>query len=210
MFEKAMERLRVSAYFLIAFFIWAIWSIEPFFANRPQDFQAAGSIIVAWAIFFYGRNRLIREDAIHASNKQLFVASHNFLITHLELHQSKADNTANMNSLSYARLLKMFGLKDREMGDTDEAIEALKRSVDNLEKHTQLVENARAADAALTDSIEFNQKTEGAETTWAKIIYRVELGLVIFGTLQWGYGDRWVNSFHKNLPQLESWWRTQW
>lgn len=206
MFRKIGEALRVSAFFLIALSIWAIWSVNPFFSNNPTDFQAAGSIIVAWAIFFYGRDRLFRENAINASHKALFVAAYNSVNARLAFHQSLAENTQNMNSLAYAKLLKMLGIKDQDLGDNDDAIEDLERSLQETEQHYQLGQNSRDADVELERQLSLSDETELVQGKWTRILYVVELAMVVFGTIQWGYGDRWVVATHNAFPELSMWW----
>ena len=209
MFRKLAETLRISVFFLVAFSIWATWSIAPFFQNRPADFQAAGSIVVAWAIFFYGKDRLFRENAIHSSNKALFTAAHNSLNARLEFHRSLAENTQNMNSLAYARLLRVLGLRDEELGDNDKAIQNLEATSEETEAHYKLGEDARRADMELEKQIGRSNEMEEVQGKWTKIVYIAELGLVIFGTIQWGYGDRWVEAVHATYPELNLWWSNQ-
>ncbi|WP_424942320.1 hypothetical protein [Aliiroseovarius crassostreae] len=206
MFNRIIEGLRISLFFLVALFIWAIWSLEPLLKNNPADFQAAGSIVVAWAILFYGRDRLARENAIHSSNKALLVAAHNSIEARLELHKSIAENTQNMNMMAYAKLIRLLGIRDSELGCNDEAIERLELTVNDTKKHIELHEAAVDADGELSKQLELSNDVESTQKPWTKLLYRAELGFAVFGTLQWGYGDKWVGAAHVLVPGLKHWW----
>ena len=84
MFEKLPHIVSASLFSICAIGIWAVWSLPAFLQNNPADFQASGSIIVAYAIYSYGRDRTSRERAVAKSQENALISSHNMILKRLE------------------------------------------------------------------------------------------------------------------------------
>ena len=138
MFEKLPHIVSASLFSICAIGIWAVWSLPAFLQNNPADFQASGSIIVAYAIYSYGRDRTSRERAVAKSQENALISSHNMILKRLEFQESLAENTSNMHSLSYLKLCKALGLRDDAVGDQDAAISVLEQNMREYMEHYTL------------------------------------------------------------------------
>ncbi len=206
MFEKSKSFLRIFLFFIIAICIWAIWSLGSLINNNPADFQAAGSIIVAWAIVDYGQDRKSREKIRNMYQTNLVLSAIKYQAALLEMHERRAENTANRDALVHFRLLETLGLKDSAVADQRLAIKELEAlAEDNSENerlHNQLVSAQKLAQSDQEAWVAHEKEYE----PWLRYVARAELVMVVFGTLQWGYGDRWVATVHTQLvPLAHSW-----
>lgn len=194
MFSAMPHWLRASFSSIIAIFIWAIWSLPSLIENRPVDFQASGSIIVAWAIFSYGRDRAKREKAISNAQTNAMVSAHNYLHAELEFSKSLSHNTSNMHSLSHLKILQALGMQDSNVKDTEEAIKSLELEAADQFEHNSLFAKLQVASKKAEDDLKMATNMNIEQGKWVGHITRVELVFAIIGTLQWGYGDRWVTA----------------
>lgn len=189
-------KARIVGFVALTICIWLAWSLPPILAKNPEAFQAAGSIIVAWSILFYARDRSSREKLIqqHRHNAMILVA--NRLDARIEFADSLANNTADMHTLAYAKVLKKLGLQDSELGNTDQIIDNLEASYREAEeptsKHSQLYQKLVTAETEATAAIELMTSEESVQSPWVRLLYNVELLFAAFGTLQWGYGNQWL------------------
>lgn len=206
MYKTIMSFFRKFLFILIALIIWAIWSLGPLLNNNPADFQAAGSIIVAWAIVFYGRERVSREKIRGIYQSNALFSSIKYLETRQQMHEKIAENTANRDALCHFRLLETLGLKDTAVPDQLLAIRELEMLAKDDTENEKLYRDFRSAqERSHAYRNEWNEHEERHEP-WLRVIARLETVAVVFGTLQWGYGDRWVKMIHDTTIPLSAGW----
>jgi hypothetical protein len=118
----------------------------------------------------------------------------NRLDARIEFADSLANNTADMHTLAYAKVLKKLDLQDSELGNTDKIIENLEASYREAQeptsKHSQLYQKLVTAETEATAAIELMKSEESVQSPWVRLLYIVELLFAVFGTLQWGYGNQ--------------------
>ncbi|MFK7964935.1 MAG: hypothetical protein AB8C46_13310 [Burkholderiaceae bacterium] len=70
-FQGAHQRYSLI---LLAVVVWLILCLPPLLSNRPDSFQASGSIIVVVAILIYARERTRRESEVSQAQRIQIVA----------------------------------------------------------------------------------------------------------------------------------------
>lgn len=101
-----------------------------------------------------------------------------------------------MHTLSYLKVLRKLGLQDTEAGNTEQTISELEERWNDQVGHTKLhaklgLETKRASKAG-----RYLEELVGVQEPWARFLGCVELWFIIFGTIQWGYGNKWVEILH--------------
>jgi len=178
---------------LLAALVWLVWCLPPLIGNRPDDFQASGSVIVLLAVLIYARERVRREN-------EVFDAQRLQIVSMLEQHDSWGDFHASQtkrdtieNDIKILRLRSAMKLSKDEHQEIDQRIEKLSIDLsDGAERHGQLEKKFEVSHAASMKANVASEETVRLQTPNAKAVEKLELALIAYGTLQWGYGDRWV------------------
>ena len=205
MFEGLLgNKARAFLFVIGAISIWLIWSLEPMLSNEPIRFQAAGSIIVAWSIFSFGRDKILREKSISTTENNAIISEISRLRNHLEFSESLAENTANSHTLQHYQLLKSLGMTYPTISDLDQEIKILEDLLADKEHHSQQYEALKVAHNSSIHAIKRSKIVRKEQEPWIRLLTKLELFFAIFGTLQWGYGNVWIEILHNeivsNLP----------
>ena len=81
----------------------------------------------------------------------------------------------------------------------DHAIADLETTQADHEAHNEFYEKLVEATENATEASETWAEIEHEEEPWTTLVGRVELVFIVFGTIQWGYGNHWVINLHKYL-----------
>jgi hypothetical protein len=192
---------RTKAYTVtfLAVAFWLVWCLDPLLNNKPERFQAAGSIMVAWGIYRFGKERLTREKILNSANAGAIISAINRLSAAQSFHESLAENTANMHSLNHYKLMKQLRVKSQHIDDIDSAIEELEARLSDRTKHDELYDKFVSLHNDVTDAVDEKSVARNRHEPWVGYLASLELYFVIFGTLQWGYGNFWVETLHQGL-----------
>jgi len=193
------HRTRAALFIIVTVFIWCSFSLVPLLENNPDSFQAAGSIIVAWAVIFYVRNRTSRERQISLAQRDAMICSFNRQEAFREFADSLANNTANMFSLSYLTLLRTLGLQDEFISDMDKEIANLRTAQSETKAHDKLYDRMLEANDRSNQANATWMDFEKSQQPWTTLLGRVELVFIVVGTIQWGYGNHWVVALHSYI-----------
>ena len=203
MFEEWFgHKLRAFLFLLSSTGIWLVWCLGPLLANEPSRFQATGSIIVAWGIFSFGRNKIKREKSIAMTEKNELVSAIEYIRQQLSFHESLATNTANVHTLQHYQLLETLGMNYENGPDLEKEIAHFEKLTGDHSNHNRLhAELLAKQKTALNDATRM-KSVRSEQQPWVQLLTKLELFFVIFGTLQWGYGDVWVELLHNELIPL--------
>ena len=83
-------------------------------------------------------------------------------------------------------------MRDDAVGDQDAAISVLEQNMREYMEHYSLYDKLVNAYEHAEEDRKLAIKTSDLQSKWITIIGTIELWFLIFGTLQWGYGDRWI------------------
>ncbi len=190
--------LRALLYTLSYLAIWANFSLPHLIENRPVEFQAAGTLIIAWAIFFLGRHRLQYEQATHSAETHALIASLNRLEAHRTINEERLNLTFDLHMLQLSELSKKVGIPN-PFGPTtaaeisDHALSIQKRMNGKVEIE------APEEDRIVAEAIKSLKANKKEIVPWTKLTWKIELFFLVAGTLQSGYGSFWVTIIHSHL-----------
>lgn len=202
MFKKILGKIRAFLFVITAFAFWALFSLEALLENKPLDFQAAGSLVVCIAIFQYGLQKIKGTEYLANVNDTMVFTTLSYLRSRFEFTDSLTKNTFNLRELNRANLIKKLDL-GASYEDVDEKIEELENFFENLADHESKHQKMIARERAMLDAHAVWERNNNQQRSWAKLSGNIELALLIFGTLQWGYGDRWVRAIFAD-PNLSN------
>lgn len=176
--------------------IWLIFSLPPLILNNPDAFQASGSIIVAWAVLFYARDRARRENEIVKAQRQQLVAILDEHDAWGDYHAVKSKIEFQEHELRHLKLLKSLGHAASGETGVAEQIAELEADLADRSALEKLRIRREAKDREAKDAAKRAEATARHQGPAAKLLSRLELVLIVYGTLQWGYGDKWVGLVH--------------
>tara|TARA_Y100000815_G_C13303217_1_gene485424 strand:+ start:783 stop:1436 length:654 start_codon:yes stop_codon:yes gene_type:complete len=192
MSDANRQRLKTFLFVLCSFAIWCNFCLAALLSNDPSGFQTSGTIIIAWGVFWYGRDRVAFEKSIQATQRNQLFSAVNHLNARLDYHESLTENTQNQNTLSHLKLLKVLNIKD-QMGRTPDAdIASLEELLSDQTRHDNIFEKLRKETELVASDKEIAKQLNFSQSHWEKVSGRVELWFIIIGTLQSGYGDQFV------------------
>ena len=190
--------LRYTGYFLCFSGIWAIFSLGHLMANEPEAFQAAGSIVVAFAVFTLARSRVSYESALRRS-QEIFIAAYlKKLDEQRKINEQRTENTFRMHALQIAQMSMHLNVPSI-VGPSN--AEELRREEEELQQlfangsHFPPIEAVSELGKAQT---QLETNVSNLEP-WANFIWKLEVFFIILGTLQWGYGNFWVTFIHEQV-----------
>lgn len=199
MFERVRSwphKIRATLFFISFVAIWSVWSLPPLIANQPEEFQAAGSIIVAWGILFLIPQRVRHESTIRVAEEIAIVSLIERLEAHRKISDSKTELTFDLHMAQIAQLSKHVGAPNLIGPETDEEIGALSKSIQERTGGRTHMPPPKE-DATAQRSLDQLRSIRSNFNPWLKLLWRIELGFMAFGTLQWGYGNQWVGPIHE-------------
>ena len=186
-FSSLAPKLRVVGFFFVSFLIWGVWSIPPLLSFDHAGFQAAGTVIKCWAIFFIGRDRLNFERSVSRNEHEVLVAALNRLEAHRSVDEQRLNLTFDIHQLQISNICHTIGLKNpsgpQSLGD----LEAFRRSIEEtIRRNPQ--EYRIEEDGILVESYSAMLHARTEYGRWATFTFAAELAFLISGTLQTGYG----------------------
>lgn len=196
MFDFLAKHRRLVLTFL-AVGVWTAWCLPPLLQNQPEAFQASGSVIVIMAVLIYARERARRESEVVGAQRAQIVAILDDHETWGDYYSSQLRRKETETDLKFLQLRQAI-----EKGKVGKA--ALKKQATQLEYqlaesaklHGQYFRKMELSHKASKKTYESTERTVRLLAPAAKAFERLELALVAFGTLQWGYGDHWVEYLH--------------
>lgn len=166
--------------------------MPPLVHNEPANFQAAGSLIVVVAILMLSRARAQYENTYRDWIKSRFSARLSKLDEQVRVIEERANFTANLHSLQIAQISDQMNFDHPWREVKKEKWEEIAENLNlQLDKNTPFPDLPRKISESENMELQFKD-FEGEFLPWMTRVWRLEVVLLILGTLQWGYGDRFV------------------
>lgn len=185
---------------ILAMLVWLAWCLPSLLANLPDAFQASGSVIVVMAVVIYARERSKRESEVTQAQRRQIVAMLNEHDHWGSFHESRVSRSALKNEIQLLELRRLMSSGESAIKSVDDRIASVQQElIDTSDKHARLHENMQQSHA---NWVKINSDAEDIvlrQAPTAKAMEKLEIFLVALGTLQWGYGDRWVEMFHNTF-----------
>jgi hypothetical protein len=193
--------LRATMAILLYVAIWSNFSLPALLRNDPFAFQAAGSIIVAWAIITIGRERFQSEESLQNAQYGSIVSALNRLEKHREVNEERLSTTFDLHLFYISQNADKLGIPNpNNLSRDDMRAWAMDLNKILYEKSgpVQIEE-----DQLVKDSLDYLKEVRETTGVWVKLQRRVEIVFLVFGTLQWGYGNKFVEAIYSNKTLIE-------
>jgi hypothetical protein len=196
-FRKFIElTVRPVIFTMIPLVFFGIISAKLFSDQQYDWFQRLGSLIVVWAVFNLSNQRERYSTAI-ARGERLRITRHLNQIREMTELQTK---TLNLTFDLHASQIAQIGAK------VDQPTAFVQNDPDSIRAFCQDIERRLEASTVVAESaglIEKLREYEGyfqnamvTNSKWLKTIWYIEVVLLVWGTVQWGYGDLLVTWYH--------------
>ena len=201
---KFLQRLghsdttRQVLFYSMPFAIFLFWSWTLLVENKASDFSRLGSLVTAWAIINLSVRREQYAEAVSnwGTNRTL---KHLNQIRELdEMREESLHLTFDLHATQIVQICHRLGLPNAFVENEAEKIRSFCDNVqerltkgDAPQRSTMAIEKLREFEAS------YNARVPTYER-WRKITWRLEITLIILGTVQWGYGDIFVSWYHSN------------
>lgn len=178
----------------LAFF--GLWSIRLFLDGEDDWFSRLGSLIVAWALVNLAVRREKYSQHLWKTERGRIISILNSQTKAQDMLQESLSRTFNLHASQIAQLNHSHGQDNPFVENTPEAIQKFCRDVENEIKEPA---NANVSEILISEASK-REKTYQEElwryTGWGKLLWRLEVLLILWGTIQWGYGDLLVKWWH--------------
>ncbi|WP_289043064.1 hypothetical protein [uncultured Aliiroseovarius sp.] len=181
--------------------LFGVISLNLLAAEEPIWFSKLGSAMIAWAIINLS---LAREGFSNAATDwdRLRLVEHLNQMRELNrLQQESLNLTFDIHASQIAQLAREIGKPNPFIENDPEILEAFCSDINNRIAASTVDVESKALIEKLGDLENRYQKDMYTNNSWTKTIWRMEVFLLVWGTLQWGYGDNFV-IWLKDLPQL--------
>lgn len=176
--------------------VWIAFSLPPLLNNQPEAFQAAGSIVVAWGVLFIGTKKIQYETSLRIADEVMITSALNRLEAHRRISDERTELTFDVHMLQIAQISAHSGVPNTIGPQSPEEIQDLSESIQQRTSKGMFrppPPEDEQATKALTQLKSIRSKFD----PWVKLMWRMELTFVIFGTLQWGYGNHWAVALYE-------------
>lgn len=192
---RLSENTRQVAYGAIPLIFFGIISAQLFIAKESDYFARLGSLIVVWALLnlTISRDRYSRYLARIERNRVVRIINH-----HSRLRELMGDSIGLSFDLHASQIAQINRALGQENPFVENNIDAINKFGADVEKR---MESAPWVDESKDMVFKFRisetdfQKDANTHNNWSRFIWLLEVILLLWGTIQWGYGDLLVDWF---------------
>ncbi|KJZ20685.1 hypothetical protein [Loktanella sp. S4079] len=191
-----IKRIHPFAYQLIPFALFGWLSVQLILANEPDWFARLGSLIVAWAIFYLSRSQSTFNTVNQKWEHQRTQSHLVYLRKQFEADRQALELTFDIHACQHAQIAQVLQVPNPFCENDAEKVESFCRDVQKrLEENSG--ENPLSDLSNILNQFEERYaRSHESNTIWLKTIWWTEFTLLIWGTIQWGYGDLLVDWIH--------------
>lgn len=168
--------------------------------NKPDEFAKFGAVIAIWSIFNISRIRNSYSSSAADWDRELFRKYINFHKEKDTLQDERLNITFNLHAAQIAQISSYLGVPNPFIEDNKEVIQAFCNDVrEQLQNEGDFQSRYAAAYQQINSFVD--DYTEGTMTvrSWEPLLWNIEIGLAIWGTLQNAYGADFVHFLHSSL-----------
>ena len=183
------ENVKQVIYAAIPLIFLGTTSAQLFLANEAEWFARFGSLIVAWALLNITRSRENYSRYLTNVEQNRNIRNHNHLTRKLELVGDSMSLTFDLHATQIAQINRKLGQDNPFVENSPEAIEAFGRDVEERLESAPWVAESLEMNSDFRDSEAGHQNDIKLYSKWIKFTWSLEVTLILWGTIQWGYGD---------------------
>jgi hypothetical protein len=191
------ENVRQVLFTMIPFVFLGANSMYFATINRPEEFEKFGAVIAIWSIFNISRLRNSYSSSVADWDRTLLRKFVNFYKEKDALQDERLNITFNLHAAQIAQISSHLGMPNPFVEDDKEAIQAFCNDVrEKLQNDGDFQSRHVAAHQQINSFVE--DYTTGTMTvrSWEPLLWNIEIGLAIWGTLQNAYGADFVRLLH--------------
>ena len=175
---------------------FGILSFQLFSSGHAEYFSRLGSLILVWAIINLSFRREEFATALFEAERNRLVAHNNRLVEKLDLMQQSLHRTFNLHAAQIAKLSQIVYTPNPFIEDDPSKIDAFYEevcaSINDTEWQKIALDNHQSNEKIEREYNDARSRLSG----WNRFIFKAEMLLIIWGTIQWGYGDLFVEALH--------------
>ncbi len=188
---------RMTLFFLLALMIWLVFCLPPLLTNRPDAFQASGSLIVIMAILIYARERALRQNDVALAQRNQINAMLDEHDTWGSYHESRVKRSALETEAQLIELRCAVSDNKEQTSELNSRIAQIQKTLsESRSHHEHLHQQMQKSHAKWVEVHSDAEEIVQSQGPAAKSLERLEIALVVIGTLQWGYGDQLVRHLY--------------
>ena len=193
LFENQLRPILFSA---IPFMFFGLVSLNLALTNEPSWFSRLGSVMIIWAVGSLSVQREQHASAAARWERHRVTAHLNQMRQLDRMRQESLDLTFDIHATQIAQIATRVGLPNPFVEGDPQKLENFCKDVQRRmqastvsQRSKEAVDGLRAIEDDYLNSMRDIDK-------WSRKIWRIEVVLLLWGTLQWGYGDLFIQWLH--------------
>lgn len=196
---KLSENTRQTLFAMSPIVMFGTLSAQLWLGNEADWFARLGSLIVAWALIGLSMRREKYSNYIWRIERDRIFRVINLQVDKQDLRDESLHLTFDLHASQIAQIGKELGKPNPFVENDDKAIKDFCLDVEKRRKEARWPEESSALMQALNDADSDFRKEFSKFSAWRTFVWRFEVLLIIWGTLQWGYGDLAVTWYHSKV-----------
>ena len=181
---------------MVPLVFFGIISLNLLIAQEPSWFARLGSAMVVWAIVNLSIHRERYSRAATQWDRVRFVEHLNQMRELDRLRQKSLNLTFDLHASQIAQIAREIGKPNPFVENDPEILKAFCSEIEERLAGSTVDVESRALIEKLRETEHRYRNDMCVNNNWTKTIWNMEIVLLIWGTLQWGYGDCLVLWLH--------------
>lgn len=191
------EKVRQALFTVIPIIFLGANSIYYAIENKPDEFSKFGAIITIWAIFNISRLRNSYSGSIASWDRSIFYKYVEFYKEKDNLQEERLDTTFNLHACQVAQISAHLDVPNPFVENNKEVIEKFCRDVQSkIDNQEEFQSRYNAAQQRINKFVDEYRDSTASIRRWEPLLWNIEIGLAIWGTLQNAYGGDFVRILH--------------
>lgn len=165
-------------------------------------FSRLGSIIVAWALIMIALRRDKYERYLWRIERSRIIAQINKQVQMRDMMQESLALTFDIHALEIMQINEKIGNRGTFLQPRETTLQELETDISNRYTTAPWVSSSETLIEELAENETQYQSELKRFSSWSVFFLRLEILLVVWGTLQWGYGDLFATWARQVLQSL--------
>lgn len=195
LFTRDVRQILFAALPIIFF---GIPTVRAFLQNDPSGVEAYGPFITIWALFNISIGKSRYENSIENWNHSRLWQH----LKHLEVKDRFRDESLNltfdMHAFQIAKITAKLGEENPFCASNPKAIQEFDESVQKrVSEGPEFISKQEHNDRLISNFDEEYNASVDEMTSWSSYLWRLEISMAAWGTVQGAYGEELTTLFHQ-------------
>jgi len=192
---RLSENTKKIMYGAIPLIFFGIISTQLFIAKESDYFARLGSLIVVWALLnlTISRDNYSRHLARLERSRVIKIINHQSRLR--ELMGDSIELTFDLHASQIAQINRALGQENPFVENNIDAIKEFGADIEKRMESAPWVDESKDMISKFRNSETDFTKEADIYNSWSRFIWLLEVTLLLWGTVQWGYGDLLVDWF---------------